>query len=667
MMNRMACGAEVLFSSRSVFSSLSYRALHRAASLRLGTRLVSLTFVLVLISGCVVEQRRAPDFRLPQQGGSAVRGGSVPRVEKFAWETWPTERTLEGGALRNPAMLRGDSLLDRGKRREALAEYQRVKTQDLSSQEKDALMLRIASTQLSLRQPKPALSTVSSYFKSAGKSVEDADQYFSLVLGFGYAALADVDQSFAWLSRARRVGARSAPVGNAANFGVSRVVQSLEPDRIELLADSWRVDSFISAILGQERRRRSFGSGAVGLGAQGDALYQPVEVALAQEREAAGLSVASEMSGGEAQAAVGSGVTVGVILPLSGKFASLGTSVKNGIELALSSSTQPPVTPQFRDDAGTVGQSVSLAQELSSTQHAAFILGPLLSEAAEAVAASTSEASSPVISYSKKETFSGGRGAFRLGATASSQVKSLFNAIEGKLGLTRLAMVFPDDEAGREYARLFREAAQQRSMTLVYEASYRRTEPDALISIAAQVEQAKPDGLFFPDNILEATRFFSALKPAARQAVTPLGPASWDNESQLNRSKNALEGAVFVSPFFAGSRKEIIVRFIEAYQARYRVRPDFLAAQGFDSATLALAALRKQTGEGLPFAQALAAVERYEGLTGTIQVQLSGEIERNFEVVALSRGVVTEVQERKPETYVGRGNDVVVEAPATGR
>lgn len=616
--------------------------------------------LVALLSACVVERRDSRQNRLPRED-RRLMGGAGQQVERYGWEAWPSERDLDGLSLRNAIIIRGDELIDEGKRKEALAEYKRVKPDGLTLGEKDALALRIASTQLSLRQAKTALATVSSYFRTSGKSVEDADPYFSLVLGYGYAAIDDIDQSFAWLSRANRTSSRQITAGNAARMGVSRIAQSFPPDEIETVADAWRADTFVSGILGQERRRRSYGGPIVALGDQKEGLYEKMKVTLTLDNEG------NYRDGGSVDSGYGSidrptertGTVVGVILPLTGKFSALGANTKNGIELALSASVSPAISPIFKDDGGSSSQSVALAQDLSNIEHAAFILGPLLSESAEAVAQMTSDATSPVITYSKKEVFAGGRGAFRLGATSSSQVRSLFNAIETKLGLKKLAVVYPDDDSGREFGRLFKEAAQQRGMTLAYEGGYRRTDPDGLLRVASEVEAVQPDGIFFPDNIIEATRFFTALKPAVRQAVVPLGPASWDNEAQLNRSKNVLEGAVFVSPFFAASRKEIIVRFVEAYQSRYKSKPDFLAAQAFDSATLALAALRKQISDGISFSQALTAVERYEGLTGTIQVQPSGEIDRNFEIVTLSQGALVELQKRLPDTFVARGNTVI--------
>ncbi len=613
---------------------------------------------LVLLTSCAVEERYSQHARPARVDGKVPARVSQSYTQRYAWEVWPTARDLDGAELRSGAILKADQLFEEGNRVQALREYQRIKLSDLSSQEKDALELRIASTQLSLRQEKAALASISAYFRSSGKNVDDADASFSLVLGFGYAAIGNVDQSLAWLSRAKRVGAKSATVGNAASFGVSRLLQSLDDNRVEDVAEAWRADAFITGVMGQERRRRSFGGVTIPLGSHNEMLYEQTKVSIngAQPLNEQ-LLLPTDSSASVKQP----GVVVGAILPLTGKFSSLGMSVKNGIELALSTMTDPPIAPLYKDDAGNAAQAASLARELSTVNHSAFVLGPLLSEAAEAVAGMATEASSPVINFSKKENPGGGFGVFRLGATSSSQVSSLFNAIEAKLGLRKLALIFPDDEGGRELARHFREGAQRRSLSIVFDAGFKRADPDALIALATQVEQQQPEAIFFADNISEATRFFSALKPAFRQSIIPLGPGSWDNEAQIGRSKNALEGAVFVSPFFAASRKEIIVRFVEAYQARYKTRPDFLAAQGFDAATLALAALRKQTAEGVPFVQALTAIERYEGLTGTIQVQQSGEIDRNFEVVTLKGGVLQELQKRLVDNFVANSAGIVTQ------
>ncbi|MCB0311287.1 MAG: ABC transporter substrate-binding protein, partial [Bdellovibrionales bacterium] len=141
--------------------------------------------------------------------------------------------------------------------------------------------------------------------------------------------------------------------------------------------------------------------------------------------------------------------------------------------------------------------------------------------------------------------------------------------------------------------------------------------------------------VFFPGNLVEAAQFVGSFRPAARQRLRFLGTASWDLPNELARSRTALDGAIFVTPFLLTSSDPVISRFVTAYSERYGRKPDFLAAQGFDAATLALAALRRQRVQNISFEQAFQSIQTYDGLTGLISVRPGGELQRRFSVVQL--------------------------------
>jgi hypothetical protein len=108
-------------------------------------------------------------------------------------------------------------------------------------------------------------------------------------------------------------------------------------------------------------------------------------------------------------------------------------------------------------------------------------------------------------------------------------------------------------------------------------------------------------------------------------------------------SRNVLDGAVFVSPFYAESSRAIIKDFISAYRSKFRSEPDFLAAQGFDAATLAIQAAKRGQEKMVSWPEALMSIDAYDGLTGRIYVGADGELRRSFAVLQLRNGAIIEL------------------------
>ena len=160
-------------------------------------------------------------------------------------------------------------------------------------------------------------------------------------------------------------------------------------------------------------------------------------------------------------------------------------------------------------------------------------------------------------------------------------------------------------------------------------------------------------------------RFFGAMPFASRERIKMFGGVNWDNLTELMHSKSILNGAYYASPFLDVSLRPVITSFVRAYEARFGRKPDFLAAQGFDAATIAFAALDRQgSNQGASFDSALNSIEQYDGLTGLISIDPSGELKRKFVTAQFKDGAIIEVSNSPSPTYVYHGADLVVQETA---
>jgi branched-chain amino acid transport system substrate-binding protein len=344
---------------------------------------------------------------------------------------------------------------------------------------------------------------------------------------------------------------------------------------------------------------------------------------------------------------------VGLLVSLSDRYAALGRDTKQGFELAVDANNQglsSAMKIEVRDVGSDPAAASMAVRELASNSGVRAIAGPLLSEPAAAAAHTAQELGVPLVSFSKSEAFVTGRGVFRLGATSSSQMEALVNAAARDYGISRFAVVYPQSANGTELLEAFRRKVLGLGLKLELELSYGSSDDASLIDIAKQLEGCSAEGFLIADNIDVSERLLRNLSPEVKKRMRPLGSAMWDNAQKIARSQALFERAIFVTPFFAQSTREEVVKFIESYKGRYSNTPNFLAAQGFDAGTLIMNAAQASGNSGDGFEALLLRVPPYRGVTGVITVAQNGEFVRSFYVVEVLRD---SFQERMPTSVDG--------------
>ncbi len=133
------------------------------------------------------------------------------------------------------------------------------------------------------------------------------------------------------------------------------------------------------------------------------------------------------------------------------------------------------------------------------------------------------------------------------------------------------------------------------------------------------------------------------LPEPVRGRISPLGTAFWDESRQLKNSATALDGAIFPTVFFAQSGNPAVRQFVESYRSTYNAAPDLLSAQGFDAAMLMITVAQTSARDRMSIQGALESIGSYSGLTGTLSVLPSGEIQRKYVVMVFSKGRLSEL------------------------
>ncbi len=175
--------------------------------------------------------------------------------------------------------------------------------------------------------------------------------------------------------------------------------------------------------------------------------------------------------------------TLGVALPLSGRFARFGEESLQGVLLAAGifgneSGRGPRMRVLIRDTAGRPERAAAAVRELARDERVTAIVGPLLSGESEAAATEAEKFGVPLLTLTARVEVPQGRPhVFRLRTMPREEVATLVAHAVENLEARRFAILYPRDAYGRGLRALFWEMVEQRGGEVVAVAGY---DPEAV-------------------------------------------------------------------------------------------------------------------------------------------------------------------------------------------
>lgn len=289
-------------------------------------------------------------------------------------------------------------------------------------------------------------------------------------------------------------------------------------------------------------------------------------------------------------------VKIGLLVPMSGEAASIGTSLLDAASLAifdryakLSPREQTVRVVLVPKDTGGAPATAVQAAEAVLNENVQMVLGPLFSSEAKAVAPLAKARGVPMFSFSNQESVAG-QGVFTLGLKPEEQVARILDfTLQNRF--TRFALLAPSDPYGQAVTKAFTTKVKEGRGSVVLTEFYRGN-TQALVSAAErmarkiktmEVEQ-RPQALLIPEG---GERLKKAVETLVAGDVNPaqirlLGTGKWDDAETLG--VNALMGG-----WLASTPAERTQWFEQRFFKAYGYRPPRLASLGYDAAALAAA------------------------------------------------------------------------------
>lgn len=355
--------------------------------------------------------------------------------------------------------------------------------------------------------------------------------------------------------------------------------------------------------------------------------------------------------------------TIGVLLPLTGEYASFGDSCLKGIRLALEQEGGYSAAA-FRisviDTYGSGAQAAVGFQRLAADPSTVAVLGPMLKWELEGVRPYVARNELLTVSFSQQAVPAGGP-VVRFSMTRDDQARTLAEFAVVERGIRRWAILHPQDTYGRELAFFFRSEVERLGGSVPAMVGYEQEAQDFRTSVSdlarrlgiateagsKEEKGAGPppiDGIFLPDSAEKVAVLLPYLAFFDIHGVQLLGANGWNRIEVLRKAMPAVNGGIFSDGFFLSSPSPGVREFVDHYRTRYDADPGILEAHGYDAATIVKQQVLRGARNRRLMLDAFRTAGTYVGATGVNRVRTDGAVERSVFLLQIVNGTLREVE-----------------------
>jgi branched-chain amino acid transport system substrate-binding protein len=354
---------------------------------------------------------------------------------------------------------------------------------------------------------------------------------------------------------------------------------------------------------------------------------------------------------------------VGCLLPLTGTYEAYGKNALKGIELAQNQfallNPDASLTILIKDTESDPQKTIAAVKELAESGVSA-IIGPVAT--ADIAAAEAQKYGIPIITLTQKDQITQiGTSVFRNFMTPGAQTEALVSFTVKKLGLSRFAILYPDEPYGINFMNLFKDQVASAGGSVVAIQSYdpRQTDyretlqnlstryspvPDNSKSSGAgkRMEPAPAidtthssseefEALFIPDSPQKLAVIIPQLAYGNLRPSYLLGTNLWHSPKLIHTGGPSIQGSILPDGFFAESPSETVQKFVREFQNAYKESPGYIEAVSYDTAMMMLEIVGNP---GIHFRSSiikeLLRPEGFSGVTGNYRFDNDREVQKKL-------------------------------------
>ena len=274
-------------------------------------------------------------------------------------------------------------------------------------------------------------------------------------------------------------------------------------------------------------------------------------------------------------------LSVGVLLPLSGRASEIGLGMQNAMFLAIEDLHNNKIMLNFYDTQSTQ-EGATLAMKKARDDGVSLVLGPLTSEEVMGVSKIALSSNIPVVSFTTSPQVLQ-KGIYSIGMLNGEQIERALS-YASKEGRSRVVLLVPDNNSGLNVVKSALMSVQDKNISIVKVGFYNPNSMDftSLVnSIVGDPENIDFDTVMIADggNKLKSMVSMFAYNDIMSPAVLFMGTSAWDN-TNLSKETILYNG---VYPMVSKSYSNY---FSDKYQKTYDELPKSIYSLAYDSVLL---------------------------------------------------------------------------------
>ncbi len=349
--------------------------------------------------------------------------------------------------------------------------------------------------------------------------------------------------------------------------------------------------------------------------------------------------------------------TIGCILPLSGSYAAYGKRTLKGIQFALTIFNESKQGPQInlivKDSQTNPEQSIQNIISLDKEKVAA-VIGPIAT--CKSAAHEAQKRKIPLIALTPElDITRAGDFIFRNFLTAQIQIDTIVPYVIEKLGISRFAILYPNEKYGEIFMKLFSEKVKSYGGTIAEVQFYNPKETDFAKQIkklgqyhdSNRIENKarstskrrklyndpEPiidfDAIFIPDTPGKVGLIAPQLRFHSIDNILLLGTNLLHSEKLIRIARDYVKGTIMTVGFNSESDQEHIMNFINGFEKMHGEKPGFIEAIAFDTAMMVFQIVSLPDIKSRSAIKShLLALRNFSGVTGLTSFLQNGDIQK---------------------------------------
>ena len=344
---------------------------------------------------------------------------------------------------------------------------------------------------------------------------------------------------------------------------------------------------------------------------------------------------------------------IGCLLPLTGPYETFGKRALKSIELALDQYNFRLGRSRFQivvKDTGSNPEQAIEALKRLDAERVAMVIGPVVTS--EAVARESQKRKIPIITMTQKVRIAEiGDYVFRNFLTPEMQVNAIVSFAIERLNIERFAILYPDDNYGNTFMKLFREEVLGYGAEITGIESYQPDQTDfagpigKLAKIDLKEKKSKRpfsrhkkdtvvvdfDAVFIPDSSEKAGLIAPQFAFYDIDDVLLLGTNLWHSDQLINQAGKYVQYAIMADGFNASTNNEKINSFIKAFEHQYGEIPGIIEAFAYDTAMMAFQTANNACVHSRKdLKEELSNLRDFDGVTGTTSFSRNGDAQKKL-------------------------------------